>query len=311
MKLTLSKHQFMFLVVLFFIPLIGGVYLLINSWKLEFMSGGVNKYGELVDFCKIKKQAGDDLYYDCYSFLESESTDEKGMNCIKFVTPYFNEEGRRLDMQVCEEGEKIIWENPYSNYSLHIPVVMTFKYKKSLFQSYRFESLNIELMEDEKAFELWKLVNLLGSSGYKAFRWSGHKLTEELGYSVTAEGDPNDEQNLVASGLVIYSAQIKAYQVEGDEILLTMEAFINEKDQILSFTTEEFFLLENVEKGDSVLINASNIADVDLNVGYQAYFKFKEKGPIPEGFVEDQLTLLTSGDKSSLLLDMVVVVDEK
>jgi hypothetical protein len=291
---------------------VSGVYLLVNNGKLEFMTGEVNKYGELIDFCEIKKQTGNDLYYDCYAFLESETTDEKGINCIKFVTPYFDEEGPRLDMQICEKKEKIVWENPYSNYSLHIPVVMTFKYKKSLFHSYKFESLNIELMEDEKAFELWDLVDILeGSLGYKAFRWSGHKLTEELGYSVTGEVDPNDEESFVPNGLVIYSTRIKSYQVEGNKILLEMEAFIDERFQTISFTTEEFSLLENIEGGDRVVVNASNIAEVDLDAEYQAIFKFKEKGLIPEGFIEEQLALLAKGDESSLLFEMITVVDEK
>jgi len=307
MKLTLSKKRFVFIVVLFFILLIGGVYLLMNGSKFEFMSRKVDKYDELIDFCEIKKQTGENLYFNCYAFLESESTDEEGMNCITFVTPYFDEEETRLDMQICEEEEKIVWENPYSNYSLHIPVVMTFKYKKSSFRFYEFEDLNIELMEDEKAFELWELVDLLGPMHYKAFRWSGHKLTEELGYIITGEEDPNDVESFVPNGLVIYSARIKSYQVEGDKILLEVEAFLDERYQILSFTTEEFSLLENVEKGDSVLINASNIADVDLDGEYQAYFKFEEKSLISSGFVDEQLALLTKGEDSSLLLDEIVV----
>ena len=312
MKLTLSKHGFILILVLFFVLLVSGVYLLINDGKLEFMSGGVNKYSELVNFCEIKEKTGNDLYYDCYAFLESETTDEKGINCIKFVTPYFDEKGTRLDMQICEEKEKIKWENPYSNYSLHIPVVMTFKYKESLFKSYRFDSLNIELMDDDKAFELWELVDLLGNTpGSQAFRWSGHKLTEELGYSVTGEVDPNDEESFVPSGLVIFSTRIKSYQVEGNKILLEMEAFIDEKTQVLSFTTEEFSLLENVKGRDMVLVNASNIAEVDLGAEYQAYFKFKEKSSVSEGFIEEQLALLAEGDESSLLFEMIAVVDEK
>lgn len=311
MKLTLSKQRFVLMVVLFLILLCGGVYLLIKDSKSELMSERVNKYGELVDFCEIKKQTEENLYFDCYAFLESEATDEEGMDCIAFVTPYYDEEGTRLDMLICEEKEKIFWENPYSNYSLHIPVVMTLKYEKTPFQFYKFVDLTIELLEDEKAYELWELVDLLGPMHYKAFRYSGHKLTEELGYSITAEGDLNDEENFVPNGLVIYSAKIRFYQVEGDKISLEMEAFLDEQDKTLTFTTEGFTLFENAGEGEGVLINASNIADVDLDTKYQAYFKFREKGPVSEGFVEEQFALLTEGNESDLLFDMIVVVHEE
>jgi len=312
MKLTLSKRRFVLLVILFFILLFGGVYLLVKDGsKSGFTNREVDKYGELIDFCEIKEQTEEDLYFDCYAFLESESPDKEGGNCLVFVTPYFDEEGSRLDMQICEKEEKIVWENPYSNYSLHIPVVMTFRYKKSLFQFYKFQGLNIELMEDEKAFELWDLVDLFGPTHYQAFRWSGHKLTEELGYSITAEGDLNDEESFVPSGLVINSAKIKSYQIEGDRIVLEMEAFLDEENKTITFTTEGFSLLENVEKGDSVLINASNIADVNLDAEYQAYFKFREKGSVSEEFVQEQLALLTKGEESELLFDMLAVVHEE
>lgn len=312
MKRTLSKQRFLLMVVVCFVLLVGGVYLLINGTDLKFLGRNVDKYSELIEFCDIKRQTGDDLYFDCYAFLDSEFVGEGGANCIEFVTPYFNKEGTMLRMQLCEKEDKIAWENPYSNYSLHIPVVMTFKYRRSSLLSYNFESLGVELMEDEKASELWDLIvtDLFGPRYYKAFRSSGHKLTEELGYSITAKGDPNDMESIVRDGIVIYSTRINSYEVEGNKILLKMEAFVDGRDRTLTFTTEEFSLLESTGEREGVLIDASNIAGVDLNAEYQARFKFIEEGSVTEGFVEEQLALLTEGKESELLFDMISVIHE-
>jgi hypothetical protein len=311
MKLRVSKTKFILLIVLFFVFLIGGGYLLINGKGLGLEIFGVDKYEELIDFCEIKKQEGKDLYVDCYTFLESESIDNDGVNCISFVTPYFDEEGIRLDTQVCEEENKIDWNNPYSNYSLHIPVVMTFRYKKSLFQFYKFQDLKIELMGDEKAFELWEIVDLFGPMYYKHFRTLGHKTTEELGYNITAEGDSNDEESFVPDGLVMYFAKIKSYQIEGDSILLEIEAFLNEQKTTFTLTTDGFYFFENVEDVlESVLIDSSNIEDIGIDVQYEVYFKFKEKGLVSEDFIEEQLALLIEGKESEFLFEGVALYEE-
>jgi hypothetical protein len=310
MRLTLSKQKFILLVGLFLICLIGGVYLLLNNTGLRFKVRRLDKYSELISFCEERLQGGEDFYIDCYAFLESESKDEQGRTCISFVTPYFDKEGVRQDTQVCEEEDKIDWDNPYSNYSLHIPVVMTFRYKKSLLQFYKFEDLKIELMENEKASELWQRVDLLGPMGYKAFRSSGHKTSEELGYNITAEGGPNDVETLVPSGLVILAAEIKSYQVEGDRTLLEIEAFLNEQKTTFTYATDGFYFFDTVGEGaDGTPIDSANIGDIDTDVPYRVYFKFKEKELISEGFIGEQLALLTEGKESGLLLDMITVID--
>lgn len=315
MKLRVSKKKFILLVVLFFIFLISGVYLLEreSGWLGLDFSEGLDKYGELEEYCEYKN--GEDLTSVlCYGFLKDEYIGEDGSRCLELALTSL--EGIRKDIEICEDSEKILWKNPYPDYYLSVPVIFELNYSKSIFGNYFLEEINFDVMEDEKAEELLDLVNSLDSLGFLRMDFLRIQTKEE--YYIQKRGYRIFNTEDGGQRLLLSSVVLKEYEVKDGEVFMYVDATLYGESVDLVISNKEFILSQWVpttpEEIQEVMVDLEGVevlSEVQGEGSCEMLLSFEVEESTVHSYLENLLTEQSSELVRLELLDLRVLICEK
>lgn len=305
MRLSLSKKKFFISIFLFFVLLIGGVYLLLSSRGSE-VPVEVSSYELLMDYCDHEED-GDVLSIICNSFIGDEYVNDDGERCLNFLV-ISEKGGSREDIELCIDSEKMEWENPYPDYSLYVPVVLEIDYEIN--RKFQITSVRGSLMGDEVVVEILERVPFSDKQNIPV--WTAlHEEAVEKSYDTILEEDGAGD--FAPVGISIWEGRVISYDVQGELINIEIETFFKGRDSGVSFSTEGFYLWDNLkEEGEEeTYIDSSNIADLDLGVSYRVILLLEDPLLFSEDFVDEQLDLLARGEPNDFLLNRISIVYEE
>ncbi len=297
MKITLTKNKaFLWL----FLILIVLVSTLVVYSKTDLFKNSY-KYSNLLEICDLEEGLTKS-HLVCKGFLEDENLGDDGLKCLSVLIPYESNETETVE--ICENKETINWENPYTDYSLSIPVILEFDYNRLLFWKSGLQRITVNLMEDEEALELLGLVNIPGSGEHIGVITQQQAKIEERGWYVTNKFESESSDKVVENLFVVESAEIDDYSVGGDDIVFNMTSNLNGKDITFDVRTEEFVYAEVASSGEEefLIVNKNDISLINLDSSYYIQILLLEKDFFTEEFIEGIL----DGEGLSMREDLVL-----
>jgi hypothetical protein len=258
-----------------------------------------SEYTRLLEYCG----EGDGESLECKVLLgDFYDSDDGQKDCMEIVLPIadFDPSGRSL----CFEKGVVDWENPYDDYSLYVPVLMTIEGYKDFNAITKIE---MGLLEDGEAYELARAI--YEEEGETVSMWTEEaKKGFERGYDLL--GVANEEGVFNPSGVTLRKAKITTYEVEEGQIILNIEAFILGEER--SFAIEsETIPVSDYEKGEAVELDSQNIGELDMDLDYGIIFFLKNPDLFSVDFVAEQVSLLVDGLDSDLTFSNLRIINEE
>jgi hypothetical protein len=258
-----------------------------------------NEYNKLLEYCG----EGDGDTLECKvllgGFYDSDDGEE---DCMEITLPITDVEAR--DLSMCFKKGVVDWENPYDDYSMYVPVLMTIEGYREVS---RVEDMRLILLEDEEA---WGMVReTYDSEGVEPIPMWTQAYKEGLDRGYDFVGREGGEDGFIPSGVTFHRGTILSYDLEGEEITLEVEAFVLGGEHIFSIETERFPLVD-VQTGEGLWVTPENVDDIDVDSDYRVFFFLKNPALFSEDFIEEQVSLLLEGGESELLFDSLEVINE-
>ena len=304
MKIKLSKISLTWISVLLllFVSVIV-ILIIIPIRKADTLI--LNKYDSLRESCQFTTEISKSLVLQCEFFLRNEYIDLNGNNCLVFIIP--SQENLPREIEICENSSKISWKNPYPDYQMNIPVSTILQYKKVfLMKKYILKSINVEVMDDKRVFEILDLLNK-GYSQYLPVITQEEASLERKGYYLTNFYDSNDSEKVVENRVAFKEFIINDYSTQGDYITFHGEAFINGAYKEILLETKEFsyieeLLLTNLSVED---INVQNVGKIGKDHGYYIQLAITDQKFFDEEILEEKIKDIGELNNSLILKLMI------
>jgi hypothetical protein len=258
-----------------------------------------SEYNKLLEYCG----EGDGDTLECKVLLGDFYESEDGKrDCMEIVLPVVDVDAREIHL--CFKKGIVDWENPYDDYSLHVPVLMQIEGYRELYSA---EYISVVVLEDEEA---WGMVReTYDSEGVEPIPMWTQEYKEGINRGYDFVGREGGEDSFVPSGVTFHRGTILSYDLEGEEITLEVEAFVLGGEQVFSIETERFPLV-NAQTGEGFWVTSENVDDIDVDSDYRVFFFLKNPALFSEDFIEEQVSLLLEGGESELLFDSLEVINE-
>lgn len=226
-----------------------------------FRSEGPSVYEKLFEHC-----VEENGLRRCYVFLAGYEEKEE-TTCMQIVLPVVDPSQR--DIEICLDKE-VNWENPYEDYSLNVPVVLNMYYDKNLFKQEVPQKINIEIMEDEKVYELLDKASLPSSENILV---RTKKANENIvkGYTYyDFSGYEEEERYLV---WVLTSVTINSIKEKQGGVEFQINFKMGGEEYSYTFISEEVFL-HTLKTGEVRKLEtySSIIEHLNLNNNYAMAF---------------------------------------
>ncbi len=286
MKLTLSKQRFVLIVILFFILLFGGVYLLLKEGNMGLLESSRvgNSYEDFARLCSEEKNPSKIV---CKAFIIDE-TEVDDTLCFDLLA--YDGVGAVESMMLCDNPSSLNWDNPYGNYEKRVPVVIEISGRKSFLGSSKLENAKLTLMEDQEIYDILNtLPEELGRNSYfqSLIYIKEHQEIFDKGYYITSPVG-SDTRNI----LVLYDAEVKEISSRGGEVDLLLNTKIYEEELSLLVSTEELWFSRIDEMEEGILINAEKVDFFEKDGNFFVSFKFTmEEAEVEEylkSFLEEE-----------------------
>jgi hypothetical protein len=271
-------------------------FLFLTKSKTVFSS----EYKRLLDYCEESSTDSREIA-GCRVFLKNHRKVDEGTECLDIILP--TSEVLERELELCEDHEVINWENPYTDYSLTIPIEIGIIYRKPLFKKEAIiEKIDIEIMDDATALKLLE-TSRNGNNQPLSTRTEEMAKIESSGYHSTLWTD-GESDNLVPV-LVILRSKITSFKEEGNNLLLNLRLYIEEREIDCVATAERFHYIEGKVSEDTKhnVVDKSNISKI-LNL--EKFYRIVVEVDTQEELEKlDLLEYLTSEGKKPLIIKTV------
>lgn len=196
----------------------------------------------------------------CNVFLKSY-TEDQGNTCMEIVLPVVDPSKR--DIEICVD-EEVIWENPYEDYSLNIPIVLKMYYNKRFFKRNDLDRIEIDIMEDEVVY---KLLENIYFSDENVILVRTKAANEDIVKGYKYYVDLNEEEKeMLCLGLI--DVGIKSIEKINDQLEFNIFFRMNDKEYEYTFTAEEIQFIDWEKRQAYTLMSTSELSD---------HFNFEDK----------------------------------
>jgi len=137
-----KKYFTLLLVLLALAAVTSGIYLFVSPKINNSPSYSVNKYSDTVNWCNTNLNEGI-LTVECKALLINIGTD----NC--FDVQIITKDKELKDLNVCESGDTLTYENEVLNYKILMPVDIVFTYSRAnVLDSYTFMNVSFTKLDN-------------------------------------------------------------------------------------------------------------------------------------------------------------------
>jgi hypothetical protein len=266
-------------------------------------------YDRLYNYCEIVEE-DKSIKRECNVFLSNEEAKNNDEICFFLILPVSDYKERNL--KICEKSILINWENPYEDYSENIPVVISMHYKNSPLLRYKPSRINIEVMEDEIAYDLVRSINQT-SNELIVFRTKAGEEKMQRGYYLGSRLC-NLESLEKCTMVGFYNVEIVDYSNdENGNRFMDVNIIIQDKIIEKRVLANDFKSLKysygmahpNEEKYYDVDSNLSS--DLTKGASYQAQFFVESFKEFSSNLIEQYLS---GGTEITLILESLISLEK-
>lgn len=297
MKLVINKGKTVKILLLILGLLLLSTLLI---YILNLRNKRLSVYDRLSEHCL----EGNEGVKECDMFLRSYKED--GVNtCMEIVLPEIDPSKR--DIEICFNKE-VKWENPYVDYSLDIPVVLSMYYKESIFENKIPQRIEIEIMEDERVYEIIEEINFNSEEAIIPRTTQANKIYTQ-GYSYY----PYRKYGIGEEYLIweLVNTKINSIKKVGDALEFNMTFDMDNTQYSYVFNTGEFGLHDKFS-GEVITLTPESVLESHLNLDGKysfAFSIFNVKDDIKvvsyyEGLREDVHNFFDETPNSSIVLKL-------
>lgn len=141
-----KKYLIMLLCLLFLSIVTAGIYLLVNPEKNNLSTNSIDKYNDVVNWCKTSLK-DDELEINCDALLLDIHTSNGGNRCFDILI--IDKKDKLQNLSVCEKDDNLAYTNDILEYKKLMPIDITFKYtKKNILNNYAFNNVSLQKITD-------------------------------------------------------------------------------------------------------------------------------------------------------------------
>lgn len=194
-------------------------------------------YIKMFQYCS-EQQIDNEKIKVCRVLISDFYQQGKSKKCMEVVVPEQNLSEKTLTL-CCRDNVFEQWQNPYNSYVLDIPVILNISYRK--FPIISFRNVEIELMSDEEAHEVFDPVN---SQTENIILFRSSAATKEItdkGYYFSSRMCPGDFEE-ICQVLGVYEVELSQYSVRDNilEFQVNMIIYGQEKSELLKVESFQF-----------------------------------------------------------------------
>jgi hypothetical protein len=274
MKLTMSRKIFSILIVLFFVCLFGGLYLLVKDEKFTFLSGAQTDmlFNPFLEYCEVEEDLSVKKI-SCKAFITSERVIEGGGVCFDILI-YPGIYKVLQEAELCDNKSLIDWENPYINYSRYVPVNLELEIGENLFGKNRLKAGSISLMEEEEVYDFRDVY----PTSIPIWLDPDEVIHQGDFYLFKSEGSEQED--------TLHVREVTVYNIErdNDELVLYFGMIINGEELKVKEKISDFFFMEEIQElGDDRKLDFVGVDNFNL-FNYEGTLQGTLKFSLEEGF---------------------------
>lgn len=272
MEITVNKKKIntVLFFLLFVVVLFLG-YFLIRGFPLSWNIYSLDKYEELTELCPLHS-SNNGIEIKCNAFLKSIEYINDGNVCLS-LSLVINNNSEIKDIKICESTKLVHLNDPELSSEMLVPVEVVFKYIYKIPFSYKLESIEPSILEDEITLDI---LHKLSDNGVNLFNVRTNEVADiqKKGY-YKYEFDSKIEDNTI--GIITFTkSTIKDIHSSDGEISLTMNITVNGKEREVTINVAEFtynyFNNRDVNDLRSIHVTSENISEVPLNKSLSTTF---------------------------------------
>ncbi len=280
-----KKSFFIFLIVFILLVFVtaGVTYFLLRDReeRLDLES----EYKRFFEYCG----EGDGDTIECKVLLGDFYDSEDGKkDCMEIVLPIADIETREVSL--CFDKGVVEWENPYHDYSLHVPVLIQIEEYREIS---RVEDVRVALLEDEDTYALMEKINLPNTPHLGVMTKYLFDLDQKgfyLSESLTEDGE------IASRYLVLRKARIEQYEISGGLLVLDLLVTTYGKVSAIEAVSEGFSYYDS-EFPDGNFVDVENVEEVlNTNLSYDIFLTRVDR-EITEAFWEEYIESPDPGER--------------
>jgi hypothetical protein len=302
MKINLKKKTLIVSIILFLVIAVSlFIFFFVNNKTTKTVMK-LDKYEEFLTACTLKNSFTK-LDLTCEGLLGAEYVNENDLRCLTII--YLDENDRRVASDICEDSDNVLWSNPYDEQDLSIPVEFKLNYVLAGFGKYNFKNMELTLLDDEKAYELLDIINGQTSNAINIITQEYAEIKENNWY-VTRFGDENMETK--GNLLAVNKAKIVSYGIDGDNLILTIEAVMNDEIVIFEANATSITYSEIVNGEENLIIVDKDNVSSAITFGFPYYIllSVSDKTTFDESFIEEYINNPRDRKDISFIIEFIL-----